>query len=82
MEIQRKSSDHYLSRVVTFVARFQIENRTPFRIGYLQRHQLNKKVSKAEVIEMVSCNPTATKGQQSSSCDDAWSYHGVPLAES
>ena len=47
MEIQRESSDHYLSRVVTFVARFQIENRTPFKIGYLQRHQLNKKVSKA-----------------------------------
>ena len=47
MEIQRGSRDHYLSRVVTFVARFQIENRTPFRIGYLQCHQLNGKVSRA-----------------------------------
>ena len=40
MEIHRGSHQYNETRVVTFVARFQIENRTSFKLGYLQRHVL------------------------------------------
>lgn len=38
MEIHNGSQQYHDTKVVTFVARFQLENRTPFKLSYLQRH--------------------------------------------
>ena len=38
MEIHNGSQQYHNTKVVTFVARFQLENRTPFKLAYLQRH--------------------------------------------
>lgn len=40
MEIQKGAQLYCNTRVVTFVARFHLENRTPFRLAYLQHFQL------------------------------------------
>ena len=40
MEIQKGTQLYSITRVVTFVARFHLENRTPFCLAYLQHHQL------------------------------------------
>ena len=41
MEIHRGTHQYNDTRVVTFVARFQLENRTAFKLAYLQRHVLS-----------------------------------------
>ena len=40
MEIHRGSDQYRTTRVVTFVARFQLENGTSFKLTYVQRHLL------------------------------------------
>ena len=40
VEIQKGTQLYTNTRVVTFVARFHLENRTPFRLAYLQHYQL------------------------------------------
>ena len=42
MEIQKGTQLYCNTRVVTFVARFHLENRTPFCLAYLQYHQLSE----------------------------------------
>ena len=38
MEVKKGSGVYKPTKVVTFVARFQLENRTTFNLKYLQRH--------------------------------------------
>lgn len=42
MEIKKGSGRHQVTRLVAFVARFQLENRTSFKLAYLQRHLIPK----------------------------------------
>ena len=35
---------YHQTRVVTFVAHYQLENRTQYKLAYLQRHQLQNEV--------------------------------------
>ena len=51
MEIHRGTHQYNETRVVTFVARFQLENRTAFKLAYVQRHALtNNKLSNPPII--------------------------------
>ncbi len=50
MEIDRGALQYNETRVVTFVARFQLENRTGFKLAYLQRHLLNDKTSLSTIL--------------------------------
>ena len=45
VEIHRGRGGYQNTRVVTFVARYQLENRTQYHLAYLQRHQLRQQVS-------------------------------------
>ena len=45
VDIRRGRSQYQGTRVVTLVAHYQLENRTPYKIAYLQRHQLQEEVS-------------------------------------
>lgn len=38
MQIKRGGGRYQMSKLVTFVARFQLQNKTPFTLAYLQRH--------------------------------------------
>ena len=44
MDIHRGRRQYRNTRVVTFVARYQLENRTQYKLSYLQRHQLQDEV--------------------------------------
>ncbi len=44
VDIQRGRSQYHGTRVVTMVARYQLENKTQYKIAYLQRHQLEEQV--------------------------------------
>ena len=41
MQIRRGQGKHQVTKLVTFVARFQLENKTPFKLAYLQRHLID-----------------------------------------
>lgn len=51
MEIQKGSGRYQVTRLVTFVARFQLENKTSFKLAYLQRHLLPPKGSLTQVTK-------------------------------
>ena len=44
VDIRRGRQQYQNTRVVTFVARYQLENRTGYTLAYLQRHQLQDEV--------------------------------------
>lgn len=48
MEVRKGSGAYKVTNVVTFVARFQLENRTTFNLMYLQRHLVSLQTSKDE----------------------------------
>lgn len=50
MDIQRGKRQYQGTRVATLVARYQIENKTQYKIGYVQRHQLMDKVVLNSII--------------------------------
>jgi hypothetical protein len=45
VDVHRGRFQYQQTRVVTFVAHYQLENRTQYKLAYLQRHQLQNQVS-------------------------------------
>ena len=45
MDIRRGTGKYRLVKIVTFVAHYQLVNRTRYKLAYLQRHQLIEEVS-------------------------------------
>ncbi len=45
VDIQRGRGRYRSTRIVTFVAHYQLENRTHYKLAFLQRHQLKEEVS-------------------------------------
>lgn len=45
VDIRRGRRQYQHTRVATFVARYQLKNRTQYTLAYLQRHQLQDEVS-------------------------------------
>ncbi len=52
VDIQRGRSQYTGTRVVTMVARYQLENKTQYKIAYLQQHQLEDQVCKSMIIKI------------------------------
>ena len=44
VDIRRGPRQYRVTRVVTFVSRYQLDNRTPYTLTYAQRHQLLEEV--------------------------------------
>ena len=44
VDVHRGRFQYQQTRVVTFVAHYQLENRTQYKLAYLQRHQLQHEV--------------------------------------
>ena len=45
VDVHRGRFQYQQTRVVTLVAHYQLENRTQYKLAYLQRHQLQNQVS-------------------------------------
>lgn len=45
VDIQWGSGKYRFTKIVTFVAHYQLVNRTRYKLAYLQRHQLVEEVS-------------------------------------
>ena len=48
VDVHRGRFQYQQTRVVTFVAHYQLENRTQYKLAYLQRHQLQNEVRRRE----------------------------------
>ena len=48
VDVHRGRFQYQQTRVVTFVAHYQLENRTQYKLAYLQRHQLQHEVRVGE----------------------------------
>lgn len=49
MEVQQGRDKYHQTRLVTFVARFQLENKTSFKLGYRQRHLVSERTATKDI---------------------------------
>ena len=51
VDVHRGRFQYQQTRVVTFVAHYQLENRTQYKLAYLQRHQLQNEVGNHTLVK-------------------------------